>query len=170
MSENDWIRVEVCYALPERQWLLTLSVPASASAADAVERSGLAAKVPGGLPEPLQLGIWNKAATADSALRDGDRVEIYRPLIADPKEARRARAKRKAADEGGAATAKTASAASAKADAKAPAEPAKDAATESATEPASDSKGKPAVKTATASAADPTADPAPDSAAKKGGA
>ena len=46
MSENDWIRVEVCYALPERQWLLTLSVPASASAADAVERSGLAAKVP----------------------------------------------------------------------------------------------------------------------------
>ena len=99
MSENDWIRVEVCYALPERQWLLTLSVPASASAADAVERSGLAAKVPGGLPEPLQLGIWNKAATADSALRDGDRVEIYRPLIADPKEARRARAKRKAAEE-----------------------------------------------------------------------
>ena len=99
MSDDDWIRIEVCYALPEQQWLLALNVPADATVEQAVERSGLAAKVPGGLPEPTRYGVWSKAAAANAKLRDGDRIEIYRPLIADPKEARRARARKKSEEE-----------------------------------------------------------------------
>lgn len=94
MSDDQWIRVEVAYALPDRQWLLTVNVPASATLEEALERSRLVAKVPEGLPADARYGIWGKAATAGATLRDGDRIEVYRPLVADPKEARRQRAKR----------------------------------------------------------------------------
>lgn len=94
MSDDHWIRVEVAYALPDQQWLLAVNVPASASLEEALERSRLAAKVPEGLPAEPRYGIWGKAAAANAALREGDRIEVYRPLLADPKEARRQRAKR----------------------------------------------------------------------------
>ncbi|MGB1557891.1 MAG: RnfH family protein [Oceanococcaceae bacterium] len=94
MNDGDYIRVEVAYALPAQQWLLALNVPAECSVEEAVRRSRLEEKVPGGLPEDRRYGIWSKASTANASLRDGDRIEIYRPLIADPKEARRQRAKK----------------------------------------------------------------------------
>ncbi len=98
MHDDSWIRVEVSYALPDQQWLLTINVPENCRLAEAIERSGLHDKVPGGLPADGRYGIWSKLATADAQLQDGDRIEIYRPLIADPKEARRIRAKQKAED------------------------------------------------------------------------
>lgn len=97
MTQNDWIRIEVCYAVPEQQWLLALNVPHDCTVEQAVERSGIAEKVPGGLPDEYVYGIWNSVTQADTKVHEGDRVEIYRPLIADPKEARRLRAKKKPA-------------------------------------------------------------------------
>lgn len=96
MHDDSWIRVEVSYALPEQQWLLTINVPQQCLLTEAVERSGINDKVPGGLPEGCRYGVWSKISKPDAALNDGDRIEIYRPLIADPKEARRLRAKQKA--------------------------------------------------------------------------
>ncbi len=95
MHDDSWIRVEVSYALPDQQWLLTVNVPDNCRLGEAIARSGLPGKVPGGLPEDCRYGIWSKLSKADAPLQDGDRIEIYRPLIADPKEARRLRAKQK---------------------------------------------------------------------------
>ncbi|AWI81049.1 MAG: RnfH family protein [Betaproteobacteria bacterium HGW-Betaproteobacteria-13] len=87
------INVEVTYALPQRQELVSVRLPEGASVRDAVEASGLLQKYPeidinGG----NKLGIYAKLAKPDAALRDRDRVEIYRPLIADPKAVRKKRA------------------------------------------------------------------------------
>lgn len=84
------LRVEVAYALAQRQWLLALEVPAGASVADAVAASGLVATI--GLTEPLDLGVFGRRCAAETLLREGDRVEIYRPLSFDPMESRRRRA------------------------------------------------------------------------------
>ena len=90
------IRVEVVYALPERQWTVALELPAGATVRDAL----CAPQVSGLLPESERLGaplgIWGRAVALDRRLRDHDRVEIYRPLRADPKAARRQRAARRA--------------------------------------------------------------------------
>jgi putative ubiquitin-RnfH superfamily antitoxin RatB of RatAB toxin-antitoxin module len=86
------ITVEVAYALPERQELVTLTLPVGTTAREAVARSGL----PEAFPEidltKNKLGVFAKPIKPDTALRDRDRVEIYRPLIADPKEVRQRRA------------------------------------------------------------------------------
>lgn len=87
--------MEVVLALPERVHRVHLRLPSGASVADAVERSGL-----GSLPEapPLlagHVGRWGKACAATDLLQEGDRVELYRPLIVDPMVARRRRAQRK---------------------------------------------------------------------------
>lgn len=91
MAENA-IRVEVVYALPERQDLVSLNLPAGATLIQAVEASGLLAKHPEIDPGRNKFGVFAKLAKADTVLRDRDRVEIYRPLIADPKEVRKKRA------------------------------------------------------------------------------
>jgi putative ubiquitin-RnfH superfamily antitoxin RatB of RatAB toxin-antitoxin module len=90
MSEP--IHVEVVYALQDRQKAVTVQLPEGANVREAVERSGLLAEFPEIDLSKNKLGIWNKLAKSDAALRDKDRVEIYRPLIADPKEVRRQRA------------------------------------------------------------------------------
>lgn len=90
MSEQ--IHVEVVYALQDRQKVMMLQLPAGASLREAVERSGLMAEFPEIDLAVNKFGIWNKLAKPDAVLRDNDRVEIYRPLIADPKEVRRQRA------------------------------------------------------------------------------
>ncbi len=90
MSEQ--IRVEVVYALRDRQKVVNVTLPAGAALREAVERSGLLTEFPEIDLAASKFGIWNKLAKADAALRDNDRVEIYRPLIADPKEVRRQRA------------------------------------------------------------------------------
>jgi putative ubiquitin-RnfH superfamily antitoxin RatB of RatAB toxin-antitoxin module len=94
MSEpmNEPIHVEVVYALQDRQKAVTVQLPEGANVREAVERSGLLAEFPEIDLSKNKLGIWNKLAKPDAALRDKDRVEIYRPLIADPKEVRRQRA------------------------------------------------------------------------------
>ncbi len=89
MASETAIRVEVVYALPERQKLLALEVPKGSTAREAVERSGLRAEFPEIDPDRNALGVFGRRCPPDQTLRDGDRVEIYRPLKADPKEVRR---------------------------------------------------------------------------------
>jgi putative ubiquitin-RnfH superfamily antitoxin RatB of RatAB toxin-antitoxin module len=81
------LRVEVVLALPEQQDVVRLELVVGATAAEAAEASGLQ-------HEGLRLGIGGRAVPPDTALRNGDRVELLRPLAADPKEARRQRARR----------------------------------------------------------------------------
>ncbi|MEW5787469.1 MAG: RnfH family protein [Pseudomonadota bacterium] len=86
------IHVEVVYARPGRQKSVRIQVRDGATVKDAVEQSGLLGEFPEIDLAKNKLGIWNKLSKADAPLRDQDRVEIYRPLIADPKEVRRQRA------------------------------------------------------------------------------
>ena len=85
------LHVEVVYALPEEQALISLDVEEGTTAGQAIERSGILARYSGLALEPGRIGIYGKPVGPETALRDGDRVEIYRPLTADPKEARRTR-------------------------------------------------------------------------------
>ena len=90
MSEQ--IHVEVVYASSVRQKTVALSLSAGTTVREAIERSGLLAEFAEIDLEKAKLGVWNKLAKPDAVLRDKDRIEIYRPLIADPKEVRRQRA------------------------------------------------------------------------------
>ena len=92
MAETETIQVEVVYAMPERQEVASISVPLGSTVGQAIEVSGLLAKHPEIDLTKNKLGIYAKLAKVDTALRDRDRVEIYRPLIADPKEVRKQRA------------------------------------------------------------------------------
>ena len=89
---TEWLGVEVAYARPERQLIVPLSVPVGTSAWQAVEKSGIFQQFPEVAIADLSLGIFSKAVKPEHVLREGDRVEIYRPLLADPKEVRRRRA------------------------------------------------------------------------------
>jgi uncharacterized protein len=86
------IAVEVCYPLPDKQELIRLKLAAGSSLQQAVEASGLLVKYPEIDLKKNKFGVWNKLSKLDAVLRDFDRVEIYRPLIADPKEVRKQRA------------------------------------------------------------------------------
>jgi uncharacterized protein len=89
---SDMINIEVVYALPEEQLLLKRSVPMGTTVAVAIRSSGVLDKHPEIDLDKNKLGIFGKLTKADAVLRDKDRIEIYRPLIADPKEIRRKRA------------------------------------------------------------------------------
>ncbi|WP_105190089.1 MULTISPECIES: RnfH family protein [unclassified Pseudoalteromonas] len=93
------IEVEVVFALPDKATVLSVEVPKGSTAEEAVLKSGIVEKCPEIDMKNLTLGIWNRTCKLDTELKAGDRVEIYRPLIADPKEARRKRAE-KAKEEG----------------------------------------------------------------------
>lgn len=93
MAEPPAIVVELAYAEPGRQFLRRFELPAAATVADAITVSGVEQAF-GIDAAGLGTGIWSKPATRDAELRDGDRVELYRPLRADPKESRRRRAAR----------------------------------------------------------------------------
>ncbi len=86
------LAVEVCYPLSVKQDVVKIKLPAGATVQAAVEASGLLAKYPEIDLKKNKFGVWNKLAKLDAVLRDQDRVEIYRPLIADPKEVRKQRA------------------------------------------------------------------------------
>ncbi|MDL0431641.1 RnfH family protein [Marinobacter sp. TBZ242] len=92
------IDVEVAFARPDRQEIISLQVEEGTTAVEAVKRSGITAVFPEIDPEKDDMGIFGKVIKNPSAheLRDGDRVEIYRPLKIDPKQARLNRAKKKA--------------------------------------------------------------------------
>lgn len=89
---SEGIHVEVCYARPDVQAVVALTVAAGTTALDAVRRSGLAHRFPELADASPPLGIYGKRVDATRVLEEGDRVEILRPLTADPKEARRKRA------------------------------------------------------------------------------
>lgn len=97
MASIEKIFIEVIYALPEEQELITLDVEQGTTAGQAVKLSGVLEKFPEIDLAKNKLGIFGKAVKVDEVLRDKDRVEIYRPLIADPKESRRKRAEKKEA-------------------------------------------------------------------------
>ena len=86
------ILVEVAYARPERQLILSLEAPPGITAEQAILRSGILDEFPEIDLDEQKIGVFGKVASRDTVLNDGDRVEIYRTLIADPKEARRKRA------------------------------------------------------------------------------
>lgn len=89
------ISVQVCYARPDRQILLEVKVDAGATIQAAIERSGMLCEVPEIDLEHCKVGVYGKLKPLDAGLRERDRVEIYRPLVADPKESRRKRAEKK---------------------------------------------------------------------------
>ncbi len=87
------MRVSVAIAWPERQEVIDLDLPEGSTVADALARvHGVLARA--GLAA-LRTGIWSRPCPPETRLREGDRVELYRPLVADAKQMRRARARRK---------------------------------------------------------------------------
>ncbi len=83
------VRCEVAFALPERQLLLPLTVPHGTTAIEVVRLSPVAAEFPDIDFSDPKLGVFSKPVSHDYVVREGDRVEVYRPLTADPKEVRR---------------------------------------------------------------------------------
>ena len=88
----ETLRIELIYALPEKQQMISLQLPAGSTVREAIDTSGLLQKHPEIDLARNKIGIFGKLSKPDAALRDQDRVEIYRPLIADPKEVRKQRA------------------------------------------------------------------------------
>jgi len=89
---NDNISIELVYALPGEQLLLKQKVTSGTTVEQAIRTSGILQKYPEIDLKVNKLGIFGKLTKTDALLRDKDRIEIYRPLIADPKEVRRKRA------------------------------------------------------------------------------
>lgn len=89
------IHIQVCYARPDRQWLRDLTVQDGTTLEAAIMCSEIAKEAPEIDLSVCRVGIYGKLKTLDTVLREHDRVEIYRTLIADPKESRRKRAMKK---------------------------------------------------------------------------
>lgn len=86
------ISIEIAYARPEKQILIPLTVSKQSTAHEAIIASEILKKCPELTQTPLTIGIFGKQCALDAPLRQGDRIEIYRPLMLDPKQARRQRA------------------------------------------------------------------------------
>ena len=89
----DTVAVELVLATPERQVLLALAVEEGATVADVIATSGIASRFPDLVLEEMPAGIWGKPVERGRTVRAGDRIELYRPLEVDPREARRQRAR-----------------------------------------------------------------------------
>lgn len=92
MSSDNLIEVEVCYALPEKQTLLVLQVEPEQTIEQIIKNSGVLELYPEIDLSKVRVGIFSKLAKLTDTLSNKDRIEIYRPLIADPKEVRKQRA------------------------------------------------------------------------------
>ncbi len=92
MDNARKIRIEVVYALPDVQYQVTFKLPAGSTASVAIAASGLLKKFPGIDLQRQKIGIYGQLVKPDYVLGDGQRLEIYRPLMRDPKQARRERA------------------------------------------------------------------------------
>lgn len=90
------MRIEVVLAMPDRQELVALDVADGANIADAIAQSDILELFEGFELDASRVGVFGQKAKLDQVLRDGDRVEIYRPLLIDPKELRRQRALKEA--------------------------------------------------------------------------
>ena len=89
------LEIEVAYALPQGQFLRRLEVPSGSTVREAIVQSGVLSKFPDINLETVKVGIFSRPVGLGVALKSGDRVEIYRPLILSPIDARRLRAKRR---------------------------------------------------------------------------
>lgn len=90
---SSLIHITVAYATPQQQVELPVTLDAHCNISLAIKKSGILDQFPE-IPFPdIEVGVWGKRLPLDGPLHDGDRVEIYRPLIIDPKEARRQRAR-----------------------------------------------------------------------------
>ena len=89
MAHASEIDIEVVYALPDEQVVLALRVPADTTASTAIERSGILERFPEIRLGDNPVGIYGRIVEPGQSLKNGDRVEIYRPLEVDPREARR---------------------------------------------------------------------------------
>ena len=94
------MKIEVAYALPDEQVIIPLQVEAETSVQQAILLSGIQEKFPEIDIDVNKIGIFGKICKLDTPLKEQDRVEIYRPLIADPKESRRKRAEKKETTKG----------------------------------------------------------------------
>lgn len=94
VNDENVITIEVAYAEPSKQKIIALKVYEGITAQQAVERSGIVRFFPQLDLSQADYGIFSNACKPDTVLRAGDRVEIYRPLLCNPKEMRRQRAKR----------------------------------------------------------------------------
>jgi uncharacterized protein len=94
MVPDRRVRVTLVYALPDAQEALELELPEGVTAGRALSLSGMLERYPEIDEDTVTLGIYGRTVAADTMLKDGDRIEIYRPLVADPKLARRRRAAR----------------------------------------------------------------------------
>ena len=92
MAENDFLTIEIAYALPDEQIILNREVAQGTTIEQAIQASGILEKYPDIDLSKQKVGIFGKLKKPQQALRAGDRIEIYRPLIADPKEVRKQRA------------------------------------------------------------------------------
>ncbi|MGE5625336.1 MAG: RnfH family protein [Bacillota bacterium] len=92
----DTIDIEVACATPQRQRVVALAVPRGCTVGEAVLRSGVLREFPELDPEQCKMGVFGSPRKPEDLVEPGDRVEIHRPLIADPKQARRQRARNKA--------------------------------------------------------------------------
>lgn len=103
MKNDKLINVEVAYALPEEQVILSLEAAADSTVEEVIKRSGILERFPQIDLAADKVGIFGKMCKLNASLHDKDRIEIYRPLIADPKESRRQQAemqkKKKAAEQ-----------------------------------------------------------------------
>lgn len=91
--------IDIVYALPDTATTVTFKTDDELTVEEVITQCGILEKCPEIDLTSLAVGIWNRTCKLNQAVKDGDRIEIYRPLIADPKEARRRRAE-KAKDEG----------------------------------------------------------------------
>lgn len=92
MKSEQKINVEVCYALPDKQTLLSLQVDSNMSIEAIIVESGILSLYPAIDLSKDRVGVFSKFAKLTDTLQDKDRIEIYRPLIVDPKEVRKQRA------------------------------------------------------------------------------
>lgn len=93
---SDLIEIEVVYGKPHKQVLLSLKVPQGTTIEDGIKLSGIVKHFPEIIPNEAVVGIFSKLSKLDNVLEQGNRIEIYRPLTADPKEMRKLRAQKAA--------------------------------------------------------------------------
>ena len=101
MEKENSILVEVVYAGAEQQWLLEVRVEQGATVQQAIDRSGILEKAGLSSVEAGDVGVFSRKVSLDAPLENGDRVEIYRPLLLTPNEIRKLRAERKGRRETG---------------------------------------------------------------------
>lgn len=97
MAQNNMITIEVAYATPQQQHIIKLEVPPGTTIEEAIQFSSILSLFPEIDLHQQKVGVFSKQKALSDVVNAGDRIEIYRPLTIDPKEARRAREKMKAA-------------------------------------------------------------------------